>query len=123
VLDDADATRHEACRVLRAAGYVAVPARGGIEAAWLASGAAGFDLLVSDVSMQERDGYHGGLPLMALQERVPVLYTSLWSQEETVRMGILHPHAPFLRKPFPPGALTRAVGRLLERRRAPRQLT
>jgi len=47
---------------------------------------------------------------------------SVRSSQETVRMGILHPHAPFLRKPFSPGTLTRAVERLLERRRAPREL-
>lgn len=116
VLDDAEAVRLEACRVLRAAGYTAIPVRGGVEAAWLAWGSAGFDLVVSDVSMQEGDSYHGGLPLRALQERVPVLYVSPWTHAETVRRGILHPYAPFLRKPFPPGALTRAVGRLLERR-------
>jgi DNA-binding response OmpR family regulator len=115
VLDDAEAVRIEACRVLRAAGYTAVPARGGIEASWFASLAAGFDLLISDVSMQENDGYHGGLPLRMLQDRVPVLYLSPWTHVETVRMGILHPCAPFLKKPFPPGALTRAVQRMLAR--------
>lgn len=124
MLDDGESARTEVCRVLRAAGYVAIPGRGGIEAAWFAAGATvGFDLLVSDVSMFERDGYHGGLPLMALQERVPVLYVSPLSKHETVRMGILHPHAPFLRKPFSPGMLTRAVERLLDRRRTPRELT
>jgi DNA-binding response OmpR family regulator len=123
VLDDGESARTEACRVLRAAGYVAIPARGGIEASWFAAGApVGFDLLVSDVSMLERDSYHGGLPLMTLQELVPVLYLSPWTRQETVRMGILHPHAPFLRKPFSPGTLTRAVERLLARRSAPREL-
>lgn len=121
VLDDAEAVRVEACRVLRAAGYVAVPARGGVEGPWLAYGATRMDLVISDVSMREWDSYHGGLPLRALQERVPVLYLSPWTHAETVRMGILHPHAPFLQKPFPPGALTRAVGRLLARRRTARE--
>jgi hypothetical protein len=37
-------------------------------------------------------------------------------------MGILHPHAPFLRKPFSPGTLTRAVERLLARHGTPREL-
>jgi DNA-binding NtrC family response regulator len=121
VLDDAEAVRVEACRILRAAGYVAVPVRGGVEAPWLAYGAAGVDLLISDVSMRECDSYHGGLPLRALQERVPVLYLSPWGHAETVRMGLLHPYAPFLQKPFPPGALTRAVGRLLAQQRIARE--
>jgi hypothetical protein len=57
----------------------------------------------------------------ALQERLPVLCLLPWIHAETVRMGILHPHAPFLQKPFPTGALTRAVGRLLARRRTARE--
>jgi DNA-binding NarL/FixJ family response regulator len=123
ILDDAEWARTEACRVLRAAGYVAVPGRGGIEATWFAQAdEVGFDLLISDVSMQERDSYHGGLSLMALQDRVPVLYVSARSRQETVRMGILHPLAPFLQKPFPPAALTRAVERLLAARPSPREL-
>jgi two-component system cell cycle sensor histidine kinase/response regulator CckA len=117
VVDAEDAARSELCRVLACAGYAVIPARGQIEAAWFLARERPADLLVSDVSMIERDGYHFGLPLVQLQRRVPVLFMAAWSHDETVRRGVLHPRAPFLRKPCPPYLLTRTVGRLLRARR------
>ncbi|HEX5386586.1 MAG TPA: response regulator [Gemmatimonadales bacterium] len=119
VVDEAEAVRGESCRVLRRAGYAAIPARGGIEAAWVLRGSGRVDLLISDVSMLECDDYHFGLPLAHMQQWLPVLYIAPWSHEETVRRGILHPGAPYLQKPFPPSALVRAVGRLLHARPRP----
>jgi len=113
VVDDEEAVRSALCRVLSRAGYRAIPARSGIEAAWCLERAWPLDLIVSDVSVVERDGYHFGMPILELQRRFPVLYMAWWPQYETVRRGILHPGAPYLRKPCPPGLFTRTVGNLL----------
>jgi DNA-binding NtrC family response regulator len=113
VVDDAEAMRSELCRALAGAGYRPIPARSGIEAAWCLEREWPVDLVVSDVSMAERDSYHFGMPILELQRRLPVLFMAWWPHDETVRRGILHPGAPYLQKPCPPGLLTRTVSNLL----------
>ena len=120
VVDDDEAARVQLCALLARDGYVAVPARGGVEAQWYAERHAGsLALIVTDVPAPEADGYHFGLPVGLLQYHAPVLFLSRRGREESVRRGLVHPQASFLRRPAPPALVLRRVRATIDRRRAP----
>jgi DNA-binding response OmpR family regulator len=110
VLDDAESRRELLCRTLRLEGYRVVPARSGIEAQWLHDHQAWrADLLVTGFAPAELDGYHPGFAVGALLDRMPILFMSGLDRRESVRRGLIHPRAPYLRYPAPPGVLCRTV--------------
>ena len=110
VLDDAESRRELLCRTLRTEGYRVVPARSGIEAQWLHEQPSwSADLLLTGFAPAELDGYHPGIAVGAMLERVPVLFVSELDRRESVRRGLILPGAPYLRYPASPGVLRRAV--------------
>jgi DNA-binding response OmpR family regulator len=114
VLDDAESRRELLCRLLRADGHRAVPARSGIEAQWLhENGLWKADLLLTGFAPAELDGYHPGLAVGALLKRMPILFMSELDRTESVRRGLIFPTAPYLRYPAPPGVLRRTVRQAL----------
>jgi DNA-binding response OmpR family regulator len=119
VLDDAESRRELLCRVLRAEGYRAVPARSGIEAQWLHEhNLWRADLLLTSFAPAELDGYHPGFAVGALLDRVPILFMSELDRSESVRRGLIFPSAPYLRYPASPGVLRRTVRQALSGQRA-----
>ena len=119
VVEDEEMLRGEVCRILRHAGYVAIPAGRGPEAHWCVDRHGDcIDLLVAQLARPEADDYHLGIPISRLFPRTPALFISRAAREEHVRRGLLRPDTPFLRTPFPPAALTRTVASLLSRPRA-----
>lgn len=122
VLDDAESRRELLCRGLREAGYLAVPARSGIEAQWLHDhGLWKADLLLTCFAPAELDGYHPGFAVAALLDRIPILFMSELDRTESVRRGLIFPSAPYLRYPSSPGVLRRTVRQALSGQR-PRPL-
>jgi DNA-binding response OmpR family regulator len=114
VLDDAESRRELLCRTLRKVGYRAVPARSGIEAQWLHDhGLWKADLLLTSFAPAELDGYHPGIAVGALLDRLPILFMSELDRIESVRRGLILPTAPYLRYPSPPGVLRRTVRQAL----------
>ena len=106
------------CRTLRNEGYLAVPARSGIEAQWLHDhGLWKADLLLTSFAPAELDGYHPGIAVGALLDRIPILFMSELDRTESVRRGLIFPWAPYLRYPAPPSVLRRTVGQALAARR------
>jgi len=41
--------------------------------------------------------------------RVPVLFMAELDRSESIRRGLIHPTAPYLRHPFPPSVLRRTI--------------
>jgi CheY-like chemotaxis protein len=120
VLDDAESRRDLLCRTLRDGGYRAVPARSGIEAQWLHDhGLWKADLLLTSFAPAELDGYHPGVAVSALLDRIPILFMSELDRAESVRRGLIFPSAPYLRYPSPPGVLRRTVRQALSAKRGP----
>jgi DNA-binding response OmpR family regulator len=114
VLDDTESRRELLCRLLRAEGYRAVPARSGIEAQWLHEHRLWkADLLLTSFAPAELDGYHPGLAVGALLDWMPILFMSELDRTESVRRGLIFPTAPYLRYPAPPGVLRRTVRQAL----------
>jgi CheY-like chemotaxis protein len=110
VLDDLQSRRESVSRMLRLEGYRVVPARSGIEAQWLFERQAwSADLLLTGFAPREEDGYHPGIAVGALLARVPILFMAELDRFESIRRGLIHPTAPYLRHPFPPSVLRRTI--------------
>ena len=114
VLDDAELRRELLCRTLREAGYRAVPARSGIEAQWLHDYERWrADLLLTSFAPAELDGYHPGIAVGALLDRMPILFVSELDRSESIRRGLIFARAPYLRFPASPGVLRRTIRQAL----------
>jgi CheY-like chemotaxis protein len=110
VLDDLAFRREAVTRMLRLEGYRVVPARSGIEAQWLSERAHWTaDLLLTGFAPREEDGYHPGIAVGSLLARVPILFMAELDRGESIRRGLIHPSAPYLRHPFPPSVLRRTI--------------
>lgn len=114
VEDDSD-LRYRTCRILRGAGYVAIPTRQGMDAHWcLDERSHRVDLLITELLPPEPDGYHLGIAYRRVLAHTPVIFLSRVPREENIQRGLLHPEAPFLLKPFSPEMLRRKVRDVLK---------
>jgi two-component system cell cycle sensor histidine kinase/response regulator CckA len=113
VVDDEEAVRRLACRMLLWSGYQALEARHGREAlATIESHAGPIHLILTDIKMPGMNGRDLG---RAVEQRWPdkrVLYMSGFASE-VFQGGLLEPGAPFLAKPFTQEDLTEKVRELL----------
>jgi two-component system cell cycle sensor histidine kinase/response regulator CckA len=119
IVHEDDALRAHVSRVLSAEGYTAIPSRHSVEAQWCVErSAADVHLLLIDLVPPAWRDYHLGISLSALWAHTPVIFTAPDRREESIRRGLLHPHAPFLQAPFPPRVLTRTVRSVLDRQQS-----
>lgn len=113
VVDDEEAVRRLACRMLTWSGYQALEARHGREALATIEGHAGpIHLILTDIKMPGMNGRDLG---MAVEQRWPekrVLYMSGFASE-VFQGGLLDAGAPFLAKPFTQEDLAAKVRELL----------
>ena len=113
VVDDEEAVRRLACRMLTWSGYQAIEARHGREAlATVEQYAETIHLVLTDIKMPGMNGRELG---RAIEERwpdKPVLYMSGFASE-VFQGGLLEPGAPFLAKPFTQEDLAARVRELL----------
>ena len=115
VVEDAEAVREFAARVLRELGYTVLTATNGAEALQVAEGYGGpIHLLLTDVVMPGMNG-------QALQERLAerrpglkVLYMSGYTENAIVLRGVLKPGTSYIQKPFTPSDLARRVRQVLD---------
>jgi PAS domain S-box-containing protein len=116
LVEDEVSVRALAARVLRVQGYSVIEAANGDEALALIhdQGAAGIDLLLTDVIMPQVGGRELAARLTALLPRLKVLYMSGYTDDAIVHHGRLEPGIVFLVKPFSPGALARKVREVLD---------
>jgi two-component system cell cycle sensor histidine kinase/response regulator CckA len=120
IVHEDEALRAHVCRVLRAEGYTAIPARHSVEAQWcVEQHGAEVDLLLIDLTPPPARDYDLGISLGALWPHTPVIFTAVEGRAENIRRGLLHPRATFLQKPFPPYVLTRTVRTVLDGWTAP----
>ncbi|MFA6111984.1 MAG: ATP-binding protein, partial [Candidatus Latescibacterota bacterium] len=77
VVDDDEAVRQVVCRMLRACGYAVVPAASGVEALEAVhTRGVRADLLLTDVSMPEMNGWQLAATMRAGNPALPVLFMS-----------------------------------------------
>ena len=117
LVEDDDAVRALARRVLRRNGYTVLEAVRADEALMLCEGYSGaIDLIVTDVVMPGgMNGREMAECLLASRKDHPqVLYMSGYTDDVVVRHGVLDPGLNFLQKPFTPTALTNKVREVLD---------
>jgi CheY-like chemotaxis protein len=109
--------RRFARRVLTRAGYTVIEAPDGAQAVEAARRFTGrIAVVVSDVVMPAMGGYATARELATVLPHTPVVFISGYTGEDVLRRGGLPPDAPFLQKPFTPGALLEQVRQAIESR-------
>jgi two-component system, cell cycle sensor histidine kinase and response regulator CckA len=114
VVDDEEAVRRLACRMLTWTGYQALEARHGREAlATIEEHNGPVHLVLTDIKMPGMNGRELGRQVEERWPGKPILYMSGFASE-IFRSGLLEPGAPFLAKPFTQDDLAAKVRALLE---------
>lgn len=117
VVDDEEAVRRLACRMLTWTGYQALEARHGREAlATIEEHNGPIHLVLTDIKMPGMTGRELGRHVEERWPGKPILYMSGFASE-VFRGGLLEPGAPFLAKPFTQDDLATKVRALLEKER------
>jgi PAS domain S-box-containing protein len=115
LVEDAVPLRALARRVLQRAGYSLLEAADGEEAIHLADNYHGvIDAVVTDVVMPKKSGRELTEHLSKTLGRVKVLYISGYTDDAVIRHGVFEDSEAFLRKPFTPDSLLRALRALLD---------
>jgi two-component system cell cycle sensor histidine kinase/response regulator CckA len=117
VVEDDDSLRTLAQRILSASGYRALVAANGTEAiAVLDQHEGPVHLLLTDMVMPGMSGR--GLALVAATKRpeMAVLYTSGYTEDESLALGMLDGSTTFLGKPYSVAELTQRVREVLDSR-------
>jgi two-component system cell cycle sensor histidine kinase/response regulator CckA len=114
VVDDEEAVRHLASRMLIWMGYQVLEARHGREAlATVEEHNGPIHLVLTDIKMPGMNGRELGRHIEERWPSIPILYMSGFASE-VFRDGLLEPGAPFLAKPFTQDDLSTRVRAMLE---------
>jgi len=112
-VDDEEAVRRLACRMLTWTGYQAMEATHGREAiATIEQHAGGIHLVLTDIKMPGMNGRELGRHVEQRWPGKPIIYMSGFASE-VFQGGLLEPGAPFLAKPFTQEDLVQKVRGLL----------
>ncbi len=115
VVEDEEAVRSLASRVLREHGYTAFEASDGAAAlALLAERGAEVGLIVADLVMPLMGGRELRSRIAELGYQTPVLFMSAYTAGDVRARGMLEAGEPFIQKPFTPDALAAQVRELLD---------
>ena len=117
VVDDEEAVRRLACRMLTWTGYQALEARHGREAlATIEEHNGPVHLVLTDIKMPGMNGRELGRHIEERWPGKPILYMSGFASE-VFRSGLLDSGTPFLAKPFTQDDLAAKVRELLRTER------
>ncbi|MEP6729628.1 MAG: two-component regulator propeller domain-containing protein [bacterium] len=115
LVEDEDAVRRLASRVLGRFGYTVLTADCGAEALEVSAGFEGtIDLLLTDIVMPGMSGRKLAEQLMPLRPGMRLLYASGYTEDAIIRHGVLSEETAFLSKPFTPNELLRKVQETLQ---------
>jgi len=118
LVEDEDAVRNVAARVLRNQGYTVVQARNGEEALGLLEDQGdSFDLILTDVVMPDVSGPELAKQLKARWPDTELIYMSGYAQGDKLDPAVDTPDGWFLQKPFSAEDLVLKVREALDARR------
>ena len=124
LVEDEDAVRGLAFRVLTAAGFRVLAAADGLEALeLLAVEVPRVDVVITDLVMPEMGGRQLREHLHELFPKLPVVFMSGYASDEALGRGWVDPGDPLLQKPFSAEELVRAVRNALDSRRSGERLS
>ncbi|MGC2529511.1 MAG: PAS domain S-box protein [Candidatus Acidiferrum sp.] len=117
LVEDEEAVRELASRILSAKGYSVVAAKNAREAEeFAAKNAREIHLLLTDIIMPGTSGRELAKRITARHPRTRVLYMSGYTDNVLAQGGVLEEGLSFLQKPFTPGALVQKVRDVLDSR-------
>ena len=119
VVEDEDAVREFAERVLSGAGYRVFTAANGPAGLSQANQLAQLDILFTDVVMPGMSGAELAAALSETRPGLPVVYASGYAEEGDIREALDDDHVPYLPKPYTSEALLALVRETLDRGREP----
>jgi two-component system cell cycle sensor histidine kinase/response regulator CckA len=115
LVEDEDAVRRLAKRVLQSSGYTVIEARNGDDAVAVARGHEGpIDILVTDLVMPRMNGRQLATMMSQARPGLRVLFVSGYTEQAVMRSDILEPSVAFLQKPFSPSELAHKVREVLD---------
>ena len=115
LVEDDEAVRTLARKMLASHGYTVLAAPSGADALELAASHAGpIHLLVTDVVLPGMSGRELATRFQSVRPGLKVLYTSGYTDDAVVHHGVLDPGIAFLQKPFTSGTLARKVRETLD---------
>ena len=114
LVEDEEAVRRLASRVLEARGYTVLRAADGLQALDTVHRHPGaIDLVITDVVMPRMGGRELAELVRPRRPATKILYVSGYTDDAIVRHGVLDAGAVFLQKPFTPDSLARKVKEIL----------
>jgi signal transduction histidine kinase/CheY-like chemotaxis protein len=113
LVEDEEAVRRLARRVLEGVGYEVLEAAHGAEALALFQKHSGIDLVVTDVIMPGMSGQELSARIRQLNPAQQILYVSGYTDDTILQHGNFLPNTSFLQKPFSPSALVARVQELV----------
>jgi PAS domain S-box-containing protein len=117
LVEDEEAVRELASRILSAKGYSVVAAKSTKEAEQLSEKHSGIiHLLLTDIIMPGTSGRELARRITARHPKTRVLYMSGYTDNVLAQGGVLEAGLSFLQKPFTPGALVQKVRDVLDSR-------
>ncbi len=115
LIEDEDAVRALASRVLTEQGYHVLQASNGKEGLMMAERAGtGIDLVLTDMVMPEMGGLELAAHITRILPEARIMYMSGYSEGDKFRRGISDLPQPFLRKPFSAASLAASVRHSLD---------
>jgi CheY-like chemotaxis protein len=115
LVEDEEAVRGLASRILERQGYRVIPAQHGREAMDIATREEGrIDLVLTDIVMPGMNGRGLVERLAAIRPRIKSLYMSGYTDDDIIRRGFIEPSKSFLQKPFTSDALLQTVRKVLD---------
>jgi two-component system cell cycle sensor histidine kinase/response regulator CckA len=115
LVEDEDAVRGLACRILERQGYRVIPAQHGRDAMEIATRESGkIDLVLTDIVMPGMNGRGLVERLVGIRPTIKSLYMSGYTDDDIVRRGFIEPSKSFLQKPFTSEALLQTVRKVLD---------
>ena len=114
LVEDDEAVRAYARRVLEAAGFSVLEACDGSEAIALAGAAERLDLLLTDAVLPGLHGSEVAARLVAVRPELRVLFASGFTENAVIRHGVVAPGVNFLAKPYRADDLLRNVRAVLD---------
>lgn len=115
LVEDEDAVRNLAKRILDSYGYAVIEAHDGIEAEQIGRrGKEYLHLMVTDVVMPGMSGLELATRLAPVRPDMRVLFMSGYADDVITRRGVLSEDAAFLQKPFTAELLARHVRKALD---------
>ncbi|HVU03036.1 MAG TPA: response regulator [Polyangiaceae bacterium] len=115
LVEDDEAVRRIALRILKECGYTVIEARRSSEARRVIESGTSVDLLLTDVVMPEQSGPDLARELRAARPSMRVLFMSGYPGAAVVREGLIAPDTPYVEKPFSPTTLADKVRDALTR--------